>query len=182
MKRWRIHDGNDSWYVQCETKEEAIPLYRKQWEAMRESRREDTWWWEKYGSKLEPRAEEDLEVLEVGQEEHRWGPRPTCCDRINEVREYDDKGPHIQLRVYEMVSPRSDELRIRPRWAMRDVGDVFFCPFCGCKLPEVEEKPEEERPHPVWTPDDGYCGTCGTRNGHGWCECNPPASHYRIKS
>jgi len=188
MRRFRVLDDGDSYYVEVAIEDEVVSAFYKQWEEYRESRKEDNYWWEKYGKDMLPPDEDDLEIQEVGQKEHKHGPRPTCCDAINAINKYEameDKGPWIQLDVWEddPSDDSWDSLRKRPRWLIRKIGaEIQFCPYCGTKLPEVEEKPEDEKPLPVWTPGGGDCGSCGVRNGHGWCECNPPSSHYRIKA
>ena len=184
MKRFRVHDGDESYYVECATEMEAIPGYRIQKQAWLDKRANDPTgksWWERYGSKIKPVDDGDLSVLEIGQREHEFGPRPECCIFINEIPKLgnfpDSDGPYIQLKIYETLPPEYWELRKRPHWTLRKIGlEIEFCPFCGTELPSVEEKPDEDKPHPVRIPNDG-CETCDDS----WCECNPPSSHYKLK-
>ncbi len=184
MKRWSVFDGDESYYVECETKERAIPLYRKQWQEWVDKRRTNPsngWWWERYGSKIKPVPDEDLSVKEVGQPEYKFAPRPVCCEKINEVREYyEHKGPVVQLRPTRRNPETGDYYSfLDPHWVVREVGiEIQFCPHCGTKLPEVERM--ENPPQPLWDGDDDYCGTCDERNR--CCECNPPSAGYRIKT
>ena len=171
MRRWRFefHDSyEDPQYVEAETEEEAWTIFRRNWDGYIESAKEA-------GCDLDEidKIDENTKVREVGLADLKWAPRPTCCDEINAVREWDSDGPSVRLRLFR----GSYEEPHQPRWALRGSGmDVSFCPFCGTKLPEVERM--ENPPQPIWDGDDYYCGTCNERNM--CCECNPPWAGYRI--
>ncbi len=127
--------------------------------------------------------ESGYSIRVVGDPTIKWNPRPTCCDEIDKgpKYDYDEKGPHIRLRTYRLSSPPNNwEDILSPHWTMRAASiEVYFCPFCGTKLPEVELL--DHPPHPIWTSemDGDYCGTCSERSM--CCKCNPPSTAYRIK-
>lgn len=179
--RFDIYDW-ESHYIEAATEKEAWPEFWKKYdELLQEHRtRDDGNWWKKHGP-LEERPN-DIDVREIGQREHKYGPRPPCCEQINAPRnEYEKhKGPRVQLTIHD-YDYKTDTLSVRPRWIISETEmEIGWCPFCGEPLPKVEEK--VEKPLPMWTPNDGYCGTCDERNGQfGNCECNPPSAGYRFK-
>ena len=184
MKRfgffWR-DSYDDAFYVKIEDDADPREAFKVQWEEWvtklmgysqnKGKTREFATAEEKLASKFTLR--------EVGDEAIKWNPRPVCCERINKVDRFRDSPP-ICLQVTRCNDETGDYFSlIDPHWLVRKSGDeVFFCPFCGTKLPEVEKM--ENPPQPLWGGDDDYCGTCDQRNGE--CECNPPWTAYRIKT
>jgi hypothetical protein len=169
----------DSHYIEANTEEEAWPGFWKEYDEFLEDRRtmDNGKWWKEYGP-LEERPD-DIEVHEIGQQEHKYGPRPSCCEQINSVRKYEEhKGPRIRLTIHD-YDYETNTLSVRPRWIISETEmEIGWCPFCGFELPEVEKI---EDPPPMWTPNDGRCGTCDERNGKfGNCECNPPSAGYKL--
>lgn len=183
MKNWRIqghHDLCDAFYVEAETEEEAVAVYRKKWdEWLARRKKEGGYWWRDYGEKQKPTPDGELSINVVGNPEIKWNPRPVCCERINHMERYHEKPPVILNTTRRNPETGDYFSLIDPHWILRKSGDeISFCPFCGAKLPEVERM--ENPPQPLWDGDDDYCGTCDERN-HG-CECNPPWTAYRIKT
>ena len=177
--RFDIYDWES--YIEAATEEEAWPEFWKKYDEVLEDRRtrDDGKWWKEHGP-LEERPD-DIDVRKIGQREHKHGPRPSCCEQINTPRnEYEKhKGPRIQLTIHD-YDYKTDTLSVRPRWIISETDmEIGWCPFCGEPLPKVEEK--AEKPLPMWTPNDGRCGTCDERNGQfGNCECNPPSAGYNL--
>lgn len=119
-------------------------------------------------------------VRPVGSKKTRYGPRPDCCDKIQQDNEM-HHGPLVHLDVdYSFLpsdNPKQKTPRA-PRWLMGGAG-IKHCPFCGTKLPKVEVDTDPPQPLCVVTDGGYYCDTCKERLNA--CECNHPAAAYRIK-
>lgn len=185
MRRFEVFIMDwDSWTIQAENEQEARQKTLEQWKEIIEQRKDqaktDSYWKEVIQSNPMPEMPNIEEIIEIGQEENQFGPSPKCCDKIQETREYHFyEGPVIRLSVMD-YDREENKVVTRIRWKIisKDLEiEVNYCPFCGTKLPKVREK--EIKPEPLWTPNDGYCGTCNRRNGRG-CRCNPPEAAYEV--
>jgi len=178
-RRFMFNDPEDciedsAFYVDAESEEAAWPIFRKRWAEYAYDERSAL------GKEPEFQAD-DYCVVEVGQTEHRFGPRPTCCDAVDGTFrfDYEGKGPAIVFKVYQYNHDLDQKVK-HLRWVIRDVWlEITYCPHCGTKLPELESK--ENPPQPIYAPDDqeGHCLTCDS-DSHGWCQCNPASAAYKI--
>lgn len=167
MRRFaHYHEVYDWRYAEAETKNAALLSLRKQFR--------------KDGGADADYA--DGELREIGQSEHQYGPRPTCCEAVNgplRLREYD--GPAIILKTHQFSHDKGGMVP-HVRWEIREASlKISHCPHCGTKLPDVELK--ENPPKPIYESDgdDGHCLTCDS-DSHGWCQCNPASAGYKFKT
>lgn len=118
-------------------------------------------------------------IQEIGNPDMRFGPRPKCCssavyglpDRYRSNRGYNDERL-IKLGVC------SDSKN--PIWKIEPGFQIYYCPWCGVKLPEVEINPDPPRPlQTANDPDNGYCATCDER--HVNCQCHPYTWAWVVK-
>lgn len=89
---------------------------------------------------------------------------------------------------YDYCSPAAEDQR-RPRWVMRchnyfaghgmDEVEVFYCPFCGVRLPEIEPNPKPPAKVFRLNAEETHCATCGKRPM--CCQCHPEESLWRAK-
>lgn len=166
-------EGFDIFEVKGETEKEATESFWCKWKEYRRDCEESGY------INYEVPAQPEITVREIGQPENRFVPKLRCCKEASKIPKFElDKGPVIGLSAYKFT-PDFDSVYECPEWRMKGCNTaISFCPFCGQRLPEVEKI--ENPPQPIWTPDDGYCGTCHERNGLG-CRCNPPECAWKIK-
>ena len=107
--------------------------------------------------------------------EERWFIIPKCCGHKKylivfldylweEVRQ--DKIPIVDIKPRWVVVPSKFDLDITPRV------EVFYCPTCGKKLPEIIKRPINKLPKKISSSNEGYCDVCKERIRN--CECHPP--------
>lgn len=176
-RRWRLEwrDFDRMYVMGPESKEEAYPLLREQWQKRLDSM--DGKLFEHFhGLELEF---EHAKICEVGHPNLKYVPRPGCCVAADTSR-FEWESPPIRLKAHRAEWKEwKDNLKVDPHWTIQ-IGDssaeIFFCPFCGSKLPALARL--ETAPQPMWTSDGDDCGTCGEC----WqgCECNPPEAAYVI--
>ena len=126
-----------------------------------------------------PNEREDLlldDVIEVGDPELRFGPRPTCCSSA--ASGFPEKtGLPNEGRLIGLIVDSNE----KPVWHIEPGVRIDYCPWCGSKLPNLEVNPDP--PSPLQTahkPDDGYCATCDER--HMCCRCHPYMWAWRIRA
>jgi hypothetical protein len=126
-----------------------------------------------------PNEREDLlleNVIEVGDPDLRFGPRPTCCSFA--AFGFPEKFLPNEGRLIKLVASPGEV----PVWHIEPGVKVDYCPWCGSKLPELEVNPNP--PSPLQTAhkpiDNGYCATCDER--HICCGCHPHTWAWRIKA
>lgn len=180
VRRWRLEWLDlGPFYVEGEdlTEEAATLLLRAQWQKIVEAMDSEEWAHNYAGESWEKNAA----LREVGLECLKFAPRPECCEKSNSPSSEHPlyREPSLQLRA---VRVEGYDVVHDPHWTIRtrdfDI-EISHCPFCGTELPAVGRL--EKPPLPIWTPDDGNCGTCGERNGKfGNCQCNPAEAAYVI--
>lgn len=129
-----------------------------------------------------PEDHEDWDTVVQIRDEENWAARPipTCCQDVEQF-------PVVQLAFHSqdldvLVDPdrisRLDPVwvAVHKAWPFGGRVRVFFCPFCGTKLPEVRLKATP--PSPLCKPGMDYCGTCNERMMN--CLCYPIEAAYEV--
>lgn len=126
----------------------------------------------------------ETDIREIGLEDDKFGPLPTCCVSISkrypEDFDFNNKPP-VRLVVTDL---NYENLIDEPYWVLSETNiTISFCPFCGQKLPNAKRKDESEIEgkmirafHPRMPQD--YCGNCDQRLMV--CECSPMSVSYKV--
>ncbi len=103
---------------------------------------------------------------------------PQCCDEAEKTKsiflDFVDKKDDV---LHNKCKPVWSSFGINEKYNCLTTFQVYYCPFCGQKVPEIELNDKIGKSK-IYNSDTGdYCKTCGERSMS--CECLPPEFRWK---